>query len=320
VLFQHFFWFYSHPAVYIMILPAMGVISELISVHSRKHIFGYKFIALSSLAIALLSFLVWGHHMFTSGQSAMLNAIFSLLTMTVAIPSAVKVFNWLSTMYGANIRLDTPMLYALGFIWLFTIGGLTGVFLATLAIDIHVHDTYFIVAHFHYVMVGSTLFAFLGGMYHWWPKLFGRMYSELWGKIGWLLVFIGFNATFFIQFVAGSEGMPRRYATYPDEFWIYHFISSLGSYVLAVGLFVILFNWIHSLVAGQQAPANPWGANSLEWHTTSPPPHENFDHRPVGEDPYAFGNWRYDEVLDGYVLDRPKKESEPRVPGTMQPA
>ena len=321
VLFQHFFWFYSHPAVYIMILPAMGVISELISVFSRKHIFGYKFIAFSSLAIALLSFLVWGHHMFTSGQSAMLNAIFSLLTMTVAIPSAVKVFNWLSTMYNGNIRLDTPMLYALGFIWLFTIGGLTGVFLATLAIDIHVHDTYFIVAHFHYVMVGSTLFAFLGGMYLWWPKMFGKTYSEKWGKIGWLIVFAGFNLTFFIQFIAGSLGMPRRYATYPDEFWIYHFISSIGSYVLAVGLFIVLFNWIHSLVKGKQAPANPWGANSLEWHTTSPPPHENFDGRPEGEDPYKFSQWRYDENLDGYVLDRPEaKPAETQVPGTMQPA
>jgi cytochrome c oxidase subunit 1 len=386
VLFQHFFWFYSHPAVYIMILPAMGVISELISIYCRKHIFGYKFIAFSSLAIALLSFLVWGHHMFTSGQSAMLNAIFSLLTMTVAIPSAVKVFNWLSTMYGGNIRLDTPMLYALGFIWLFTIGGLTGVFLATLAIDIHVHDTYFIVAHFHYVMVGSTLFAFLGGMYHWWPKMFGRMFSERWGRIGWLVVFLGFNVTFFIQFVAGSLGMPRRYATYPDEFWIYHVISTIGSYILAVGLFAILFNWVHSLVAGRAwvvsllekawaravlrvtarvggvvrtgvllpsyvpkvgplyrrvaepfcdlfvpragswtvpmiAPANPWGGNSLEWQTTSPPPHENFEGRPVGDDPYRFSNWRYDEQLDGYVLPRPEAEpAREKAPDTMQPA
>jgi cytochrome c oxidase subunit 1 len=314
VLFQHFFWFYSHPAVYIMILPAMGIVSELISIFSRKHIFGYKFIALSSLAIALISFLVWGHHMFTSGQSPMLNAIFSLLTMAVAIPSAVKVFNWLATMYKGNIRLDTPMLYAVGFIWLFTIGGLTGVFLATLAIDIHVHDTYFIVAHFHYVMVGSTLFAFLGGMYLWWPKIFGKWYNEFWGKIGWLLVFIGFNATFFIQFVAGSEGMPRRYATYPDEFAIYHLISTFGSYILAVGLFVVLFNWVHALWKGAQAPANPWGGNSLEWHTTSPPPHENFERRPEGEDPYNFTHWGYDDVLDGYVLDReePAPHQRPR--------
>ncbi len=303
VLYQHFFWFYSHPAVYIMILPGLGVISEIISVHSRKHIFGYKFIAASSLAIALFGFIVWGHHMFTSGQSALVNSVFSLLTMSVAIPSAIKVFNYLATMYGGKIRLDTPMLYALGFIWLFTIGGLTGLPLAALSTDIHYHDTYFVVAHFHYVMVGSTLFAFLAGMYHWWPKMFGKMYNEKWGRIGAVMTFVGFNATFFIQFIAGSQGMPRRYADYDDQYFFYHAFSTLGSYVLTIGLFIILFNWIHSLRKGAKAPANPWGGNSLEWHTPSPPPHANFEdgHEPEGVDPYDYHGWEYDESIDGYV-------------------
>ncbi|MEM8737708.1 MAG: cbb3-type cytochrome c oxidase subunit I [Planctomycetota bacterium] len=303
VLYQHFFWFYSHPAVYIMILPALGVISEIISVHSRKHIFGYKFIAASSLAIALFGFIVWGHHMFTSGQSPLVNSVFSLLTMSVAIPSAVKVFNYLATLYGGKIRLDAPMLYAMGFIWLFTIGGLTGLPLAALSTDIHYHDTYFVVAHFHYVMVGSTLFAFLAGMYHWWPKMFGKMYNEKWAKIGAYSVFIGFNATFFIQFIAGSQGMPRRYADYDPQYLWYHVFSTIGSYILTIGLFFVLFNWIHSLRKGKQAPANPWGANTLEWHTPSPPPHANFEdgHEPEGVDPYDFNGWEYDPEIDGYV-------------------
>jgi len=304
ILYQHFFWFYSHPAVYIMILPGLGVVSELVSVFSRKHIFGYKFIAFSSLAIAFFGFVVWGHHMFTSGQSALANAIFSLLTMTVAVPSAIKVFNWLATMYGGRIRLDTPMLYALGFIWLFVIGGLTGLFLGTLATDIHFHDTYFVVAHFHYVMVGSTMFALIGGLYYWWPKMFGKMYDEKWGKIGWLITFVGFNLTFFIQFVAGSQGMPRRYADYIDQYEMFHQVSTLGSYVLTVGLFIVLFNWVHSLRSKTLiAPANPWGGNSLDWHTTSPPPFENFHKDPEGVDPYDFRDWHYDEEIDGYVYD-----------------
>ena len=302
VLYQHFFWFYSHPAVYIMILPALGVTSEIISVFSRKHIFGYKFIAFSSLAIALFGFIVWGHHMFTSGQSLVLAALFSLLSMTVAIPSAVKVFNWLATMYRGNIRLDTPMLYALGFIWLFTIGGLTGLFLAALSADIHLHDTYFVVAHFHYVMVGSTLFAFIGGLYYWWPKLFGKTWNETTGRVGWTLVFVGFNAAFFIQFIAGSQGMPRRYADYPEQFQVYHVISTLGAYILGIGLFVVLWNWIDSLWRGKPMPANPWGANTLEWQTTSPPPHENFKQTPIVTDPYEFSGWDYDEETDQYVM------------------
>ncbi|XAM01348.1 cbb3-type cytochrome c oxidase subunit I [Phycisphaeraceae bacterium D3-23] len=314
VLFQHFFWFYSHPAVYIMILPGLGVVSEIISTFSRKHVFGYKFIAYSSVAIALFGFIVWGHHMFTSGQSPMINAVFSLLTMSVAIPSAIKVFNWLATMYHGKIRVETPMLYAMGFIWLFTIGGLTGLFLAALSTDVYFHDTYFVVAHFHYVMVGSTLFAFLGGMYYWFPKMFGRMYNERWGKIGWALCFVGFNATFFIQFIAGNKGMPRRYATYGDDFQIYHHLSTGGSYILTIGLFVVLFNWLLAK-RGKRAPANPWGGNQLEWHTNSPPPHLNFDYDPVGTDPYHFHDWKYDEEIDGYVLDPEHDPSNP----TQQP-
>ena len=317
ILFQHFFWFYSHPAVYIMVLPAFGIVSELVSVFSRKHIFGYKFIAFSSVAIALLGFVVWGHHMFVSGQSAVANAVFSLLTFSVAIPSAIKVFNWVATMYGGHIRLDTPMLYALGFIMLFTIGGLTGLFLGAIAIDIHLHDTYFIVAHFHYVMVGSTLFAFLGGMHYWWPKMFGKMYHEWGARIGAILVFIGFNATFFIQFIAGSQGMPRRYADYPPEFWPYHLTSTLGAYLLAFGLFWILGVWIHSWARGKPAPANPWGANSLEWHTDSPAPPHNFEDQPTASDPYHFDDWHYVPELDTYVLD--KREQEKHAPQAAPP-
>jgi len=311
VLYQHFFWFYSHPAVYIMILPAFGIISELISVHSRKHIFGYTFIAYSSIAIALFGFIVWGHHMFTSGQSPLMNTIFSLLTFSVSIPSAIKIFNWLATLYKGSIRLNTPMLYALYFIAIFTIGGLTGLFLATLDTDVHFHDTYFVVAHFHYVMMGSTLIAFLGGMYHWFPKMFGKMYNEFWGIVAGAIVFIGFNVTFFPQFVAGAHGMPRRYATYPAageaamDFQIYHVISTIGAYILTIGLVLVLINWVMGLVKGRLAPSNPWGANSLEWHVTSPPPPHNFEHTPVAEDPYNYDNWVYDEKIDGYVRREP---------------
>ena len=304
VLFQHFFWFYSHPAVYIMILPGMGIISELMATFCRRQVFGYSFIAFSSIAIALLGFLVWGHHMFTSGQSAMTNAVFSLITFSVAIPSAIKVFNWLATMYKGSISLATPMLYSLAFIWLFTIGGLTGVFLGALSLDIMAHDTYFVVAHFHYVMVGSMLTSFIGGMYYWWPKMFGKMYNEAVAKAAWGLIFIGFNMTFFIQFIAGSQGMPRRYADYLPEYAFYHKFSTLGSYVLAAGLFLVLFNWIHSLLAGKKAPQNPWGGNTLEWHTASPPPHENFDYEPHVTEPYEMRAWDYDESIDGYVYNK----------------
>jgi len=304
VLYQHFFWFYSHPAVYIMVLPGFAIVSELIATFSRKHIFGYGFIAASSIAIAILGFLVWGHHMFTSGQSPMLNTIFSFITFSIAIPSGIKVFNWLATMYKGAIRLETPMLYALSFVWLFTIGGLTGVFCATISVNLHIHDTYFIVAHFHYVMVGSTLTAFLGGMYYWWPKMFGKMYAESVAKVGCVLVFLGFNITFFIQFIAGGQGMPRRYADYPAHFQIHHVISTVGSYILTVGLLVVLANWIHSLLKGRPAPVNPWGANTLEWQAASPPVHLNFDKDPIVGDPYDYDRWHWDEQIGGYVMKR----------------
>jgi len=304
VLFQHFFWFYSHPAVYIMILPSMGIISEVIAVHSRKHIFGYTFIAFSSVAIALLGFLVWGHHMFVSGQSSLANAVFSLLTFSVAIPSAIKVFNWVSTLYKGDVRLSTAMIYALGFIVLFTFGGLTGLFLGAVATDVHLTATYFIVAHFHYVMVGSVLFALLAGFYHWWPKMFGVQTNVMWGNIAAAVVFIGFNLTFFIQFIAGSLGMPRRYATYPEKFTIFHEVSTIGAYVMAVGLILALGNLVHSLLRGTPAAANPWGGNSLEWHCASPPPHDNFAKTPETSDPYDYHRW--EEQADGSWVQIPE--------------
>jgi len=307
VLMQHFFWFYSHPAVYIMILPAMGVISEIITAHSRKHIFGYTFVAMSSVGIAMLSFFVWGHHMFVSGQSPMAGAIFSLLTFLVALPSAVKVFNWLGTLYKGDIHLTTPMLYVLGFLLLFSIGGLTGLPLAAINVDVHLHDTYFVIAHFHYVAMGSMLFAFLGGMYHWWPKMFGKMYNDNAGRVAAVLIFIGFNLTFFPQFIAGTHGMPRRYASYPPEFQIYHVLSTFGAYTMTTGLVIVLLNWVHSLARGKKAPANPWGANTLEWHTSSPPPHDNFKVTPEVGDPYDMSGWVYDQATEGWVLsDEPR--------------
>ena len=305
VLYQHFFWFYSHPAVYIMILPAMGIISELISVHSHRHIFGYKFIAWSSIAIAVFSFLVWGHHMFTSGQSALVTVIFSAITFSVAIPSAVKVFNWLATMYKGHISWNTPMLYAMGFLFIFTIGGLTGLHLGTLATDVHLHDTYFVVAHFHYVMMGSALLAFIGGIHHWWPKMTGRMYNENAGRIGWFLVFVGFNVTFLTQFMLGSQGMPRRYATYEglqqDVFQPYHIISTCGSYVMALGFFLTAIYLVASLFNGRRASANPWGGRSLEWQCTSPPPHDNFATQPEVGDCYDFTVLEWSDEENGYV-------------------
>ncbi|MDG2022443.1 MAG: cytochrome c oxidase subunit I [Phycisphaerales bacterium] len=304
VLFQHFFWFYSHPAVYIMILPAMGIISEIISVHAHRHIFGYRFIAFSSVAIAIFSFLVWGHHMFTSGQSPLMNTVFSLITFSVAIPSAIKIFNWMATLYRGSISINTPMLYGLGFIFLFTIGGLTGLHLGTLNTDIHLHDTYFVVAHFHYVMMGSALIAMIGGLHHWWPKMVGRMYNERHGIIGFALVFIGFNVTFFTQFMLGSHGMPRRYYDYPSEFQIYHVISTIGSYIMAAGFFWTLYLLVQSLFNGKIAPANPWGGRSLEWQCTSPPPHDNFKTTPSVGDCYDFSVVRWSEEEGGYVVDR----------------
>jgi cytochrome c oxidase subunit 1 len=304
VLYQHFFWFYSHPAVYIMILPGMGVISELVSTFSRRHIFGYNFIAISSVAIALLGFLVWGHHLFVSGQSPLANSIFSILTFSVAIPSAIKVFNWTATLYKGDIRLKTPFLYAAGFIMLFTIGGLTGLFLGALSVDIHLTDTYFVVAHFHYVMVGSMLFAFIGGLYYWWPKMFGKMYHENTGRLAAAMLFVGFNLTFFPQFIMGARGMPRRYASYPIKFVTYHHLSTSGAYIMACALVLVLLNLIHSLRKGKPAPANPWGANTLEWRTPSPPPHDNFKETPVAGDPYDLHGWKQIPGQDEWVLDK----------------
>ena len=281
VLFQHLFWFYSHPAVYIMILPAMGVISEVIACFSRKRVFGYKFVAFSSLAIAVLGFLVWGHHMFVSGQSLYAGVVFSLLSFLVAIPSAVKVFNWLATLHRGSISFEAPMLYALGFIGLFTIGGLTGVFLATLAVDVHVHDTYFVVAHFHFVMVGGTVMAYLGGLHFWWPKMFGRLYPEQFARVTAVIIFVGFNLTFLPQFVLGYVGMPRRYHVYPDEFQVLNVLSTAGASILGLGFLITAAYLPWSLRFGKKAGANPFEATGLEWTTASPPMAHNFEQVPV---------------------------------------
>jgi cytochrome c oxidase subunit 1 len=289
ILFQHMFWFYSHPAVYIMILPGMGVISELVTCFSRKGIFGYPFVAGSSLGIAIIGFLVWGHHMFVTGMSMYASLYFSLLTMLVAVPSAIKIFNWTATMFRGSISYATPMLYAFGFIGLFTIGGLTGLFLATLGVDVHVTDTYFVVAHFHYVMVGGMVLAYMGGMHFWWPKMTGRMYPEGWAKFAALLVFVGFNLTFFPQFITGYLGQPRRYHAYAPEFQVLNVMSTAGASVLAVGYIIPLIYFIYSLKYGAIAGPNPWGAKGLEWETSSPPPTFNFDTPPVvTEEAYAY--------------------------------
>jgi cytochrome c oxidase subunit 1 len=289
ILFQHLFWFYSHPAVYIMILPAMGVISELVTCFSRRRIYGYGFVAASSLLIALLGFLVWGHHMFVSGQSTYAAYVFSFLSFFVAIPSAIKVFNWTATLYRGSIAWESPMLYALGFIGLFTIGGLTGLFLAALGLDVHVHDTYFVVAHFHYIMVGGTIMAYLGGIHFWWPKITGRMYPETLAKIAGFVVFLGFNLTFFPQFILGYLGMPRRYHAYPEEFQVLNVLSTAGASILAAGYLLPLCYLAWSLRYGAKAPANPWGAAGLEWVADSPPPTENFHQTPIAGEAYDYG-------------------------------
>jgi cytochrome c oxidase subunit 1 len=289
ILFQHLFWFYSHPAVYIMILPGMGVVSELITCFSRKRIFGYNFVAFASIAIAVFGFLVWGHHMFVSGESQYAGMIFSFLSFIVAVPSAVKVFTWMGTLYKGSISYDAPMLYALGFIGLFTIGGLTGLFLAALAIDVHVHDTYFVVAHFHYIMVGGTVMAYLGGIHYWWPKMTGRLYPEGWARFAALLVFVGFNLTFFPQFLLGYLGMPRRYHAYPEEFQVLNVMSTAGASILAFGYLIPMVYLIWSLRYGQKAGDNPWDATGLEWQSSSPPPPENFEETPiVVNEPYCY--------------------------------
>jgi cytochrome c oxidase subunit 1 len=281
VLFQHFFWFYSHPAVYIMILPAMGVISEVITAFSRKTIFGYTAIAMSSLGIAAVSFFVWGHHMFVSGQSEIAGIVFSFITMLVGVPTAIKMFNWLATLYQGSIQFRAPMLFAFGFLFIFAIGGVTGIMLATVGLDVHFHDTYFVIAHFHYVMVGGTLMALMAAIYYWLPKMFGKMYDEFWARMSWVFIFIGFNVTFFPQFILGANGMNRRYASYHPAYESLNRISTVGAFTIGIGFFIGLYVIIKCLTKGEPAPANPWGAKTLEWTIPSPPPHYNFEVDPV---------------------------------------
>jgi cytochrome c oxidase subunit 1 len=298
ILFQHLFWFYSHPAVYIMVLPSMGVISELIPTFARKQLFGYHFVAAASLAIAVIGFLVWAHHMFLTGQSTYAAIAFSFLTFLVAVPSAVKVFNWVATLFGGSISFDTPMLYAFGFLGLFLIGGLTGLFLGSLGTDIHIHDTYFVIAHFHYIMVGGAVMGYLGGLHFWWPKITGRMYSEWLARLSAVILFVGFNLTFFPQFILGYLGMPRRYHMYPPEFQVYNVMSTAGASILAVGYLLPMIYLTWAAFFGKVAGPNPWPATGLEWQTASPPPTENFEVTPVVTwEPYDFHN-RPDLGLD----------------------
>lgn len=308
VLFQHLFWFYSHPAVYIMVLPSMGVVSELIANFSRKNIFGYSFVAFSSLAIAVFGFLVWGHHLFVSSQSVYAGMIFSFLSFAVAIPSAIKVFNWTATLYKGSISFDTPLLYALGFIGLFTVGGMTGLFLASLGVNVHVTDTYFIVAHFHYIMVGGAMFGYLGGLHYWWPKISGRMYPDGWGRFSALLIFAGFNLTFFPQFLAGYLGMPRRYHAYPPEFQVFNVLSTAGASLLAVGYLVPAIYLIWSMRYGRRAEANPWNLPGLEWRIQSPPLTENFTSTPIVTwAAYEFAPPEETEVVGKFLDEQPQK-------------
>ena len=301
VLFQHFFWFYSHPAVYIMILPGMAVINEVIATFSRRKIFGYMFVAMSSVSLALLGFLVWGHHLFASGMSEFATMVFSALTFLVAIPSGVKVFNWVATLYQGEVWLASPMLYALAFITLFSIGGLTGLFLGVLSVDIHLHDTYFVVAHFHYVMVGGTVIGFLSGLHYWWPKMTGKLYSESLARISFVLVFFGFNLTFMTQFVMGSQGMPRRYYDYLEQYQGLHGFSSVGSYILGLGFLVMLYMFAKSLTSGEKAPPNPWGSAGYEWMTATPPVEHNFVQQPVmTRGPYDYHLATEEELYDGF--------------------
>jgi cytochrome c oxidase subunit I len=298
VLFQHLFWFYSHPAVYIMILPAMGVMSELVPAFSRKRIFGYSAVGFSSMAIALFGFFVWGHHMFVSGQSVYAGMVFSALSFAVAIPSAIKVFNWTATLYRGSISFDAPMLYALGFIGLFTVGGLTGLFLAALSVDVHFHDTYFVIAHFHYIMVGGAVMAYLGGMHFWWPKMTGKLYPDIWARLAAVIIFAGFNLTFFPQYILGYLGMPRRYAVYPPEFHMLNVMSTAGASILGLGYLLPLVYLFWSLRYGKDAGPNPWLATGLEWQETpSPPPTHNFDRIPlVTQEAYAYETMEIPDV------------------------
>jgi cytochrome c oxidase subunit 1 len=301
VLFQHFFWFYSHPAVYIMIVPGMAIVSELIATFSRRAIFGQFAIAMSSIGLALLGFLVWGHHLFAAGMSEFVTMLFSALTMLVAIPSGVKIFNWTATIYKGSVVWASPMLYAMGFIFLFSIGGLTGLFLGTLSVDIHLTDTYFVVAHFHYVMMGGTVIAMLGGLLYWWPKMTGKMHDERKAKLGFIFVFVGFNVTFGSQFIMGSRGMPRRYYDYLPQFEPFHRASTIGSWILAVGLFITAYTLLEALWNGKKAPRNPWGSAGYEWMTDTPPCLANFHSTPViTRGPYDYHLATPEELATGW--------------------
>jgi cytochrome c oxidase subunit I len=289
ILYQHLFWIYSHPAVYIMILPAMGVITEIIPTFCQRKVFGYTAIAMSSLAIAGVGYLVWGHHMFTSGMSDFSRLAFSLLTFIVAVPSAIKVFNWIATMYKGSILVRTPFLYTISFVFQFMIGGLTGLTLGSLATDIHVHDTYFVVAHFHYIVFGGMGFAFLAALHYWYPKMFGVMYSEKLGTIAWAILFTGFTVLYFPMFILGLQGMPRRYFDYLPEYQTGHMISSFGALILLIGIVLMVINLIRAHKTRKPAEDNPWGGRTLEWQIPSPPPLENFEEIPVvTEGPYEY--------------------------------
>ncbi|MGE5843509.1 MAG: cytochrome c oxidase subunit I [Syntrophaceae bacterium] len=291
ILYEHLFWMYSHPAVYIMVLPAMGIISEIIPVFSRRPLFGYVAICLSALGIAIVGYAVWGHHMFTSGMSDTARVIFSFITFLVAVPTGVKIFNWVATLYKGSISIDAPLLFAVSFIFLFSIGGLTGLIIGSLAPNLHLHGTYFIVGHFHYVMFGGAGFSILAGLHYWFPKITGRMYGERYARIGWLNLFVGFNILYFSMFVLGFQGMPRRWFDYPAQYHAGHVVSTMGSWFLALGLVVIFGNLLYGLFKGPKAPANPWGGRTLEWTLPSPPPAENFREIPV----ITRGPYPYDE-------------------------
>jgi len=289
ILFQHLFWIYSHPAVYVMILPAMGAISEIIPVYARRPIFGYKFIAYSSIAIASVGSLVWGHHLFVSGQSYVAGVMFSLLTFLVAIPSAIKVFNWVATLYKGSIAIEVPLLWAMSFIFLFMIGGFTGLMSGALAVDVHIHDTYFIVSHFHYVMFGGVGFAFFAALHHWFPKITGRMFHKKPAILAWLLATVGFNVLYFPMFILGWQGMPRRYYDYPPEYQGLNLLSTIGSWILVSGILIMLVNILRSIRTGKEVGNNPWGGSTLEWTVPSPPPQLNFVTLPrVDHAPYDF--------------------------------
>ncbi len=289
VLWQHMFWFYSHPAVYIMILPAFGIMSEVISVFSRKPVFGYRMIAFSSAAIALAGFMVWAHHMFTSGIAPYMQLPFMVLTFAIAVPTGIKIFSWLATMWGGKIHLTTSMLFALGFLVLFTFGGISGVFLAAIPFDLHVHGTYFIPAHLHFVLVGGSLMGIFSGMYYWFPKMTGRYLSEFWGRVHFALFVIGFLGTFLPMHWLGAEGMPRRVASYDPQFQWVNQLESIFSFIMTAAILIFFVNMLYCIRNGKKAGHNPWGARTLEWQIPSPPPYYNFKHIPsVFGLPYDF--------------------------------